>query len=493
MIRFVHARVLVMVLVGILVGLAVTGCQTASITAPPSPTSAPTVAPTPTSELTSLQSQAAEICSESVSPDAPRALHILGPVAAFEHFDGTDTWVYRNLDAPAIEAQHGADVQTAVCISEVKTKVGTYVDSQGRAVGSAMNISWRITVVQWQDGQFLQATQLDGADAPAGNRTSIEGHSGYEPQLQELTDWLEALVVEPDPSLINVFSVEQTANEIRFSPDGSTITTLQGTDPAVSVWDATSGQRRSQHEFPDKASSYVLSDDGEWLVLHDRISGLSRWSLEQETGVQQLEGYYQRLFAIAPDGKTVALLAASEGKIQIIDMLSGENLHSIVDANADITAMVFAPDQSALGIAHQNGAVSLWNIGSERLTEIRSAASGFVTDLTFSPDGTRLAIALSDGTIRLQDIGSSNRSVDLTVPTGAAKVITFSPDGTLLASAGADGTVRLWQNTDSPSARLLTGPLFDVTALAFSPDGAKLASASSDGTIDIWDMSKANS
>jgi WD40 repeat protein len=64
--------------------------------------------------------------------------------------------------------------------------------------------------------------------------------------------------------------------------------------------------------------------------------------------------------------------------------------------------------------------------------------------MAFSPDGRLLATAGGDGAVRLWDLGTNTELRRVGGPGDRLTGVAFSPDGRLLAASGTDADVRLW-------------------------------------------------
>jgi WD40 repeat protein len=78
---------------------------------------------------------------------------------------------------------------------------------------------------------------------------------------------------------------------------------------------------------------------------------------------------------------------------------------------------------------------------------------GQILSVAFSPDGRTLALAHQDGAIKLWDIATQREVLTLAGHTDIVDAVAFAPDGNTLGSLSDDGTVRLWRAAPAEDAR----------------------------------------
>jgi WD40 repeat protein len=245
------------------------------------------------------------------------------------------------------------------------------------------------------------------------------------------------------------------ATIVAFAPDGRTLATA-AQFYGVGLWDVASGERL--HHIPvddslcaDSGIAFtpqppyrVACDVGTRLVLWDGATG-KRYNHSFEARCSPLLAYMPPLhFAIAPDGKTVALV----------------------------------PE---LGVDSQ---VVLWDIPTGKVVRETGVIG---SPQAFSPDGRLLAINVT-GHVSVLDPAAGREVVRLGDESNCATGVAFSPDGRMIATGQGDGAVRLWETATGKQRRCFTGHRDSVWRVAFSPDGKRLASGSDDLTVLLWDV-----
>lgn len=258
-------------------------------------------------------------------------------------------------------------------------------------------------------------------------------------------------------------------------------------EPAVELWDVTTGEQLNAPGNATPASGAAFSADGGTVVLQSRDSVV----------IRELEGWRPlAAFGTAPradplhpragrpaltrDGRLLAATTPDSIVLWDVAARSGRRLPGEVFAAFSMDGRN-AATFSECSVVHVVDTAT----GRERRRIDLDSCIGVAA---FSPDGSTILTATSGGPdyadARLWRVDSGQLIARLDGYVADDAIVAFSPDGRTLAAAGVGGGIDLWNPANG--RRLLTlragGP---ITAVAFSPSGSTLVAISGDH-LRLW-------
>jgi WD40 repeat protein len=208
-----------------------------------------------------------------------------------------------------------------------------------------------------------------------------------------------------------------TLRGVAFSPSGRLIATV-GSDHTARSWELPSGAPRAA--FASEAGSdlaLAFSSDGGTLAVagFDRVFAVTLWDVS--TG--------QRRSRLADSGS-----AAARARSALAAGLYAE-------AAVAVHSLAFSPDDSTLAAGCADGVIRLWDIASGDLHQAFSGHLTAIRGLAFAPDGRTLASLSEDNVVNLWHLKTGQRFFSLDTPKQQGiHGLAFSRDGRQLV-AGA--------------------------------------------------------
>ena len=299
-----------------------------------------------------------------------------------------------------------------------------------------------------------------------------------------------------DGTTLNTLQADSGHNREVFavssSADGSVVASASGEWGVVRRWEATTGKPSSPFQV-DNGYVYAVtySPDGRTLAVGTGNKDGTIWLLEAETGKQL------RTF-VAPNSHVISLTFSEDGKSllsdhgednRLWDVEAGKVLRTFPGGTYDGSVFALAPDgRTVAGGFHRSNAVTVWDAvtGNElRRLQLRNLG---VNALAFGPDGKTLATGCwSKEPLKLWDATTGTMLWEAKDQIGVA-FVAFSLDGKTLAAGGRDSDIRLWEVETGKERWRFEGPGHWVKSGAFSRDGKRLVTGSSDTTALVWDL-----
>jgi WD40 repeat protein len=316
------------------------------------------------------------------------------------------------------------------------------------------------------------------------------------------------------------------ATSARYSPDGARLLTFDD-QPAVDIWDASTGKKSLRIEHTGAISSVAFSNDGREVAIAtiEGVATLRDTRTGSEIGkpTEPVEHYAGVRFS--PDGTKLAVFGGD--KTRIVDARTGTSITSTLPNLHSVTKVCFT-DDSRFVVTLGDGMIRAWdaNTGRQIAWIARRNARGFdlrgnflivggdhdsrlwtfdfaesvlltaqaTTDeimlARFSDSALRFVTASFGGPVRLWEIVNGDPRVVWSVREGGkVDALAINRRGDRILTSDREGSehgfVRLWSVSRAV-------PLFSVVHegiigdVAFSPDDARFATASWDGTARVW-------
>ncbi len=304
-----------------------------------------------------------------------------------------------------------------------------------------------------------------------GLLTTLTGHQ----------DWVWSMAVHPNG---------------RYAASGSgPLDPSLAVDTTVRLWDLETNTELAVLEGHESTVEGVnFSPDGTMLVSASWDGRVILWHItEIEPGNLEIEevnrladggeAVYNVIFS--PDGSKI-VAGLGDGTVRVWDVVTGEEIITFGDHNAQVTGLAFSPDGRQLATSSWDNTAALWDIESGERLQTFEGHTRFVNDVAFSPDGKYILTGAWDSTARLWDIESGQEIRQFIGHNDRIQTVAFNQTGTLILTGSADTTMRLWDvNTGQEIFR------FDdhtdwLSQVRFMPDERYAISSAQDRTIRLW-------
>jgi len=294
---------------------------------------------------------------------------------------------------------------------------------------------------------------------------------------------------------------------------------------------------------PPVITAVAISPDGKWLA----VSGYHEILLREYGGdlVARLQGLSDRIHTIlfSPDGVTLAAVGGSParfGEVQIWDLTTRKQKHSIVVSNDTLFGAAFSPDGSRIACGAADKSIRLFDTATGKEIRKMDHHEDWVFGAIFGVDGKRLVSVGRDRAAKLTDantgafienvnllkepltaimrhpkkdwvlIGGEERvpylyrmdrpramriADDSTLirkfepQDGPILALAFSPDANYIAVGSAVGDVRIYNTETGDAVAKCSGHRGGIYTLQFHPDSQHLVTAGFDGMVRIYDLS----
>ncbi len=293
-------------------------------------------------------------------------------------------------------------------------------------------------------------------------------------------------------------------NSVLFLPNGTLASS--GRDNTIRIWDPVSARLLATiRGHSDRVSALTVDRTGQQLYSASLDGEIRRWNLNDFNRSTEFNAHELGQIPdleTTTDGRQLLLTqrwVRNEGRVQVIDLVTGERMKDLVFDTPIIPIAVSASDILAAG---GHGVVYLHDVKTGRRLELPTGNQE-VLGLDISPDGRFLAASEirrpHDGPrhlfvwdikdVRWDSLKGLTPVFSQELEDPRVVDLEWSPDGTKLAGAGQKG-LYLWDATNWNIPPFIGGAHSQpVRSVAWSPDGKSLASCSFDCSIRVLDLS----
>jgi WD40 repeat protein len=332
-----------------------------------------------------------------------------------------------------------------------------------------------------------------------------------------------------------------TVRALAFHPSAELLATSGSRDPAVKLWDLTTGDLITLlHEPLAGSLALTFSADGQFLAAGGNDKTIWLWEVVGPKSFRRWAAHEDIVtqVAVSPNGELMAsgsvdgsvALWHSEGQGEPIVLAPRVHEREIRFRTHSCAGLMFNSDNTLLAARLRNGSIRVWNTSSHELVarleteqSMRSGGAVFLPSgreiirlsdrnierwhidaasqpevvatvaaplsaMALSPDGGSVSVCTAVGVIQVFDLSSGqmkNRSVELPAP---AVSMAIDPSGQRLAVGDRSGSVHLIDMRKVERIKFWRESDDELTSVAFSPDGLWLGITGQDGLVRLRGM-----
>lgn len=320
-------------------------------------------------------------------------------------------------------------------------------------------------------------------------------------------------------------------DQVSTSPDGSKYLAVCESEQVSLVWDADTGVELDQLQFPDgRYWKGVLDRHGERLFLASEDGTCAIWSTKSnalehsfnvpsgsrciavdsdrnQIAIAHASGgvvsvwntstalqvaswpFTAKCLTFSPDGQLLVCGDAT-GRIQIVRLLTGEEMVSWDASAAEISSLAFNFKGEQVASGDSIGNIRVWNVADASLIRKVRVHNTAVSCLEFHQSVPWIISGSYDHSI--QCVTANNPSNAQTLVGHSAKLadVSFSRDSQKALTVGKDNKLIAWEVATAKAIREITQVQGQFTAATFLPDSQHVLSGDSVGDIKRWSLSE---
>jgi uncharacterized protein (TIGR02996 family) len=299
--------------------------------------------------------------------------------------------------------------------------------------GGFEDIVWAVTISP--DSRYV----LGGGGGDCLDGTWVPG-SDYAVRLWDARSGQELARLAEHPGAVS---------SLQCSPDGRLVHFNSG--DTIRVWDVIAVTEEAPFTDAGSVAALSLSGDGRLLLSGGWDRTVRLWDVATRRELRRFEGHTGRVWdvALSPDGRQAAS-CGDESVIRVWDVASGEEERQIWGHDNYVVRVVFSPDGTKLLSGAWDNTARLWRARNGEQIQVFVGHEGRVEGATFSPGGRRVLTGSLDKTVRLWEAATGKEVHRFEGHTAPVARVAISADGRFAASAGWDKTVRTWRLAGAP-------------------------------------------
>lgn len=280
-----------------------------------------------------------------------------------------------------------------------------------------------------------------------------------------------------------------------FCPNGGDDTLVYFSETNIIRWHLRPGIPRPDVIDGDSEEwvwSVAASSDGTSFASGGEGAKLNIWDLATGEQTHTLTGHNASVGAIdySPDGRFIASGSfENNNNLKLWNTTTGHFIRDFVGHTDKVRSVHFDPSGRYLASASWDRSVRVWNVETGKCVNVLDGMDSKAMNARYFPDGKRILVCNQYAFI--WDPSTGTQIPLLPREKHDASAIAVGPDGNTVAVGDDQGNIVLWDADSREIINTIGGAPGECHALTFTPDGQTLASASINGQIELWDVPKA--
>ena len=301
--------------------------------------------------------------------------------------------------------------------------------------------------------------------------------------------------IQPPSQLVSTKKKGHAIDAITFSPQG-TVYATGGSDKVVKLWDATSGEEKTQLRSAVSAVLRVaFNATGDILVAGTSDGSAVGWNTATCRHLFSLCGHTSKVTGLCYADDKMLLTCSGDRTIRRWDLNRGGACTKTTMCWSTCTDL--AGEGSVVASAHYDGGLRFWDSRTvNSVEELKDAHSQAITSVCFANSGNRVMTTSREGVFKIFDVRNYQELVRVELRGYQGMLNTtkacFSPDDAFMAigiSAEDQDVVQVYDTTTArPKVRAMLkgGHSGQVSEVTWAPDGASVVSSALDGSVAMW-------
>jgi eukaryotic-like serine/threonine-protein kinase len=289
-----------------------------------------------------------------------------------------------------------------------------------------------------------------------------------------------------------------TVRAVAFHPYAELVATSGSRDPAVKLWDATTGDLIALlHEPLTGSLTASFSSDGQYLAAGGNDKTIWLWEVVGPKSFRRWAAHDDIVtqVAISPDGTLIAsgsadgsvALSQSEDQERPVALTPRVHERETRFRTHACAGLFFSPDGSRIAARLRNGSIQVWDTASyELVARLESEQNMRSGGAAFLPNSLEI-IRLSNRAIERWPVDSQSKPKTIATATAPLSAMALTPNGLTASVCTSAGTVQFYDLVSGQMRGELELPAQGLS-MGIDQAGERLAVGDRSGMVHLIDM-----